>query len=148
MERTWDEEQSAAQVIPMTCFQKSRVSYIGSEVAYEDSEMRYLDSESSNLLYSLRSNLNAANQGLTAVNQWAPEYYHRAEAYSQLSGQPSNVTDPSGMLPAFNKQTEDAMTMYSKRVESFESTVNKFDDSAQALQEHAQSFPESIACSG
>lgn len=148
MQGTWAEEQAAAQVTPMTCYRKSQIAYIGSQIAYENSEIKYLDAGSKNVLYAIQSSLNAANEGLDAVSQWAPEYYQRAQAYSQLTGEPSNVTDPTSMLATFRKQTEESLNTDSNRVDTFEALVKNYDERADALQQRAQAFPESIACSG
>ncbi len=148
LQRTWAQEQAAAQVTPMTCYQKGQVTYIAGQVTYENGEVKYLDGEATNLLSSLRSSLNAANDGLAVVEEWAPEYYRRAQAYGQLSGQPSNVSDPSSVVAEFKKQTDASLDTYSKRIARFVATISSYDDRAQALQDQAQSFPQSIPCSG
>lgn len=148
MQRTWAQEQAAAAVAPMTCYQKGQITYIAGEITYENGEVKYLDGEATNLLNSMRASLNSANEGLAYVEQWAPEYYRRAQVYSQLSGEPSNVSDPSGMLSVFRKQTEGALDTYRSRIARFIATVNDYDQRAQALQERAQSFPETVNCSG
>ncbi|HEV3092157.1 MAG TPA: hypothetical protein VGX91_12030 [Candidatus Cybelea sp.] len=145
---TWAQEQAAGQVTPMTCYQKGQVTYIAGQITYENGEVKYLDSEARNLADSIQSSLNTASQGLDALSQWAPEYYRRAQAYSQLSNQPSNVPDPTNQLAAFRKQTEASISMYSARLESFEKTIANYDDLAQGLQDRAQAFPQSISCSG
>jgi hypothetical protein len=148
MQGTWAQEQAAADVTPMTCYQKGQVTYISGQVTYENGEVKYLDSESKNLADSIQSSLNAASEGLDALSQWAPEYYRRAQAYGQLKNQPSNVPDPTNDLASFRKQTEASINTYSQRLESFEKTVANYDDLAQGLQDRAQAFPQSISCSG
>jgi hypothetical protein len=148
MQGTWVQEQAASQVTPMTCYQKGQVTYISGQVTYENGEVKYLDSESRSLADSIQSSLDTASQGLDALSKWAPEYYRRAQAYSQFSNQPSNVTDPTNDLASFRKQTEASIGTYSQRLQSFEKTVASYDDLAQGLQVRAQAVPQSITCSG
>lgn len=54
MQGTWAQEQGAAQVTPMTCYQKGQVTYISGQVTYENGEVKYLDSESRNLADSIQ----------------------------------------------------------------------------------------------
>jgi hypothetical protein len=148
MQGTWAQEQAAAQVTPMTCYQRSRVAYIGSAVSYENSEIKYLDSESRNLVDSIQSSLDAASVGLDALSHWAPEHYRLAQTYSKLSNQPLDASDPTSDLAGFRKQSESSIEIFSKRLESFKKTIANFDDLAQELEDRGEAFPQTVSCSG
>ncbi|MHB8148382.1 MAG: hypothetical protein ACYDGM_14130 [Vulcanimicrobiaceae bacterium] len=147
MRHTWAQEQAAAQVSPMTCYQKSTVIYVAGEVDYELGEINYLDGESQSLLQEIQSTVSAAKDGVLGVQKWAPLYYQRSRAYAQITGQPSSGNDPGPAAQAFADAANSSLEAYSQRVMSFEQTISDYDARARALDQRARRFPNSITCS-
>lgn len=153
MQDTWLREQAASSVNPMTCYQKGRVIYISGTMDYEHSEMVYLDSESGDLLQAIQSHVNAANDDIASLQQWAPVYYRRAQSYSGLTGQPlSNYlpggADPTAKVQAFADAANSDLETYAARVTAFEELVSSYDARASALDKRAKTFANSLGCSG
>jgi hypothetical protein len=145
----WSQEQTAAQVTPMSCYQKSQVRYMATQVHYERTQVHYLDTQTHYALQQqIQPNINAANEGLDVVSSWAPELFKRAQAYAQLSGTASTMPDPSNAVASFRKQTEDSLNTYSERLQHFLGIVKDYDTRADDLDSKAHEFPDSLTCAG
>jgi hypothetical protein len=148
MQEAWAAEQAAAQVAPMTCFQKGRVQFIAGQVQFVRGQIQFLDGRAQYLLNQLDQYFGAAHDGLNAVSQWSPVVYQHAQTYAQLTGKPSPVNDPTAAIAALQKRTDASLNMYSGRVSRIVDHYKGYDQAAAALNERASAFPASISCSG
>lgn len=148
MQDVWAAEQTAAQVTPMTCFQKGRVQFIAGQVQFVRGQIQYLNGQAQFLLNQVGQYFNAAHDGMNVISQWSPVLYQHAQSYAQLTGKPSPVSDPTAAVAALQKRTDASLNTYSDRIARIGDRYKSYDQAAAALNERASAFPASISCSG
>lgn len=147
MQAAWSKEQKDAQVAPMTCYQKSQVTYDASGVNYELSEFTYLDSEVTSAKWDYDSAYNSVRNGISELLQWAPTFDTRARTYSGMMGQSYSHSATLATGPTIASARK-SLQIFNDKWASFKTYVYGYDTRAKQLNEKAQAFPESIACSG
>jgi hypothetical protein len=148
MEQVWQKEQDLGETEPLTCYQRGQVQYLAGQVQYLRGQVQYLDGQVEYSLNQLQVVFNAANNGLDAIDKWAPALYQNAQAYSNLTGKPNTISEPTETIRAFRNRTEDSLTVYSQRLDHFRSIVKDYDDKAASLEQQANGYPASLHCSG
>lgn len=148
MQQVWTKEIAAAQVQPMTCYQKGQVMYIAGQVGYELGQVSYLDGQARYVLQQVQTAMNSANDGVAGIENWAPAYYQRLRVYDQLTGQQASISDPTAAAQAFAETSRNSLSVYSRRIASFEHVMADYDAKARALDQRARAYPNTITCSG
>lgn len=147
MQETWSKEQDEAQATPLTCYRKGQVQYIAGQVDYERGQVQYLDGQKEYFLNQVHETISAINSNLSTFQRASQQYYDRARAYEQLTGQSQGVSDPSARLQTFTKQTDDSLILIDGRITGMNDLIKRYDDSAAALTQRAQSFANGLECS-
>jgi hypothetical protein len=146
MQADWSREQQAAQVSPMTCYQKSQVSYIASNVSYDRSQVSYLDSTFRYFADEAQRNVDAALNGPAAIRNLLSVFYRRANAYSRNTG--SVIGDPKGLQAQAERAAAYARSVAVPRLQKGHAMVQDYGRRAEDLREQAARFPDTVQCSG
>jgi len=148
MKQVWQKENELGDAEPLTCYQRGQVQYLAGQVQYLRGQVQYLDGQVQYNVNRLQQVFDAANNGLDAIDKWAPAFYQHAQIYSNLTGKPNTIPEPTRAIETFRSQTEGSLAVYNERLENFRSLVKDYDDKAAALQEQAKAYPASLHCSG
>ena len=146
MQSDWSREQQAAQVSPMTCYQKSQVSYIASNVSYDQSQIAYLDSTFRYFENEAQRNVDVALSGPAIMRNLLAVYYRRAAAWTRNTG--ASVRDPAVLQSQADRAAAYARSVAVPRLQRARSMVQGYDAKGLDLKERAAKFPETVECSG
>jgi hypothetical protein len=146
MGEDWTLEQQAAQVSPMTCYQKSQVSYIASNVSYDQSQISYLDSTLRYFDNEAQRNIDVALNGPAVVRSLIAVYHRRASAWSRNTG--LTVVDPRSLQAEADRAAAYARSVAVPRLKRARGIARDYDAKGADLKERAARFPDTVECSG
>src|SRR6202035_5166682 len=146
MQADWSREQQAAQVSPMTCYQKSQVSYIASNVRYDRSQVSYLDSTLRYFANEAQRKIDVALNGPAAMRNLLSVFARRANAYSRNTG--SSIGEPRGLQSQADRAAAYARSVAVPRLQKAHALALEYGRRAEELKEQAARFPDTVQCSG
>lgn len=146
MQSDWSREQQAAQVSPMTCYQKSQVSYIASNVSYDRSQVSYLDSTFRYFANEAQRNIDVALNGPSAMRNLLSVFARRANAYSRNTGSP--IGDSKDLQLQADRAAAYARFVAMPRLQKAHALVLDYGRHAEDLKQQAARFPDTVQCSG
>ncbi len=146
MQADWSREQQAAQVSPMTCYQKGQVSYLAGNVSYDRGQFSYLDGTLRYFANEAQRNVDVALNGPSVMHSLLSVFYRRANAYSRNTGSP--IGDPKGLQSQADRVATYARSVAVPRLQKAHASALDYDRRAEDLKEQAARFPETVQCSG
>jgi hypothetical protein len=145
MQAAWQKEQDAAAVVPMTCYQKSQVSFQSAQVSYQLAQFDYLDAQVSYAHDHFDNAKQDVLDGIAELGRWAPIFNSRARAYATAVGKKFSYNAVAALAPTISRARE-SLAYYAERWSSLTAYVSDFDQRAKEQNADAQAFPQTISC--
>lgn len=147
--QAWNKEQEDAQVVPFTCYQKSKVAYDASQVAYILSEFSYLDNQWENIRQQTRSALGVIRGSVSRLENLYPTYAQQLQQMCANNGAaPCSPYVWQERLANWQSNARAEVNYVNKRLADDVSLFGGYSARARALNQKANSFPDRLHCSG